>query len=208
MRARARACGGGAWRARAGRRTARAAGASQPSRGPGSFQCLAQLAHLLGWHLLRLAAEDAVDGLDGGLEVFLASSAFLVSAASYRIGSAAQVERQQPLAAVVVHRHAAHLQRAHLGHARVELHFDLRLLAPFRRGQHGGERRQLHPALACERRDLPGLRGCVMAVGDEREAHRLPQPQGEAPPGEHDAHAFSVPRGSRHSPLLPGSTSQ
>ena len=78
--------------------------------------------------------------------------------------------------------HAAHLQRADLGHAGLQLHLDLGLVTAFGRRQHGGQGGQLDPALAVERRDASGLRRRRrQAVGHQGKAHGLAQAQRKAP---------------------------
>ena len=154
----------------------------------------AQLAHVFRRHLLGLVAEDALGQRQRRLQAFFGASACGVCAGSYGFRSvtrhrAAHGEGQQPGVRRIVGRHAAHLQRADLAHAGLQLHFHLRGGPALGRGQHGGQGGQLGPALAFERGDLPGL-GLALAARHQVEAHGLAEPQREAPPGQHQAHAF------------------
>jgi hypothetical protein len=73
----------------------------------------------------------------------------------------------------------------------LQLHLDLGSRAAFGRRQNGGQRRQLHPAIAAQRCNLAGLRGRVaLAVGQQIEAHGLAQLERKAPAREHHAHAL------------------
>ena len=99
-------------------------------------------------------------------------------------------EGQQPGLRRIGHRHTAHLQRTHLRHAGLQLHFHLRQCLAFRSGQHGGQRGQFHPAFALQRLQLPRLRSQLAVIGQQHKAHGLPQPERKAPARQHHAHAF------------------
>ena len=170
------------------------------------FERLAQLAHVLGRDVLGLGAKDALyqrhrfrQFAACRLQAFLAASACCICADSYVFcfGIAhrtTHAEGQQPglrrIGHALHHTHAAHLQRADFGHAGLQLHLDLRQCLAFRSGQHGGQRRQLHPAFALQRQQLPGLCGQLAAIGQQHKAHGLPQPERKAPARQHHAHAF------------------
>ena len=89
------------------------------------FERLPQLPHFLGRHIQRLAAEDALDLRNGCGELCLALG-FVVARVLRCIagGLCAQIEGQHPLLIRIIGRDAAHLQRADLGQAGLQLHFD------------------------------------------------------------------------------------